>query len=231
MRTIFLMLLMCMTVLGCRADDTIKQGIEGEFCNNRDDDCRDGHVCEAGVCRATEGSSSVTCAQMCARLDECQSGEEDCISDCRATIQGTCETLPCPWSADAVDAFGTCITEELTCEEIRASDAPQECYRRIPISQEREGRCQAFIAAADRCRPGVVVDELRNRCYLLGRTSPDTSWARTDACVERVGDGFCGEIADCYNAVFELESTIDLGDGSLNGTEPVNGVGGPGSDG
>lgn len=221
-RTWLLLVLMCLVVVGCRADDTVKQGIEGEFCNNRDDDCRDGHICQDGVCRATEATGTVTCAQMCARLEQCQVGEPDCEADCRATIQGTCDTLACPWSSEAVDAFGICITEELTCEEAQANDAPQECYRRIPISADRESRCEAFIAAADRCNPGISTSELRNRCYLLGRTSTADSWARTDACVARVSDGFCGEIEDCYNSVFELSPAIELGDDSLGSDNNID---------
>ena len=53
MRRLMLVALASMFVLpaiGCRADDTVKQGIEGEFCNNRDDDCRDGHICQDGQC-------------------------------------------------------------------------------------------------------------------------------------------------------------------------------------
>lgn len=212
-------LLLALLFGACRADDTIKQGVEGEFCNNRDDDCREGHICQDGICRALEGGGSVTCAQMCTRLEECQSGEENCEADCRATLQGTCEGTPCPWSSDAIDAFGTCISDELTCEEIRQVDAPapQECYRRIPIDAARENRCEAFIAAADRCNPGVSTNGLRNRCYLLGRTNTEESWQRTDPCVDRIDDGFCAEISDCFNEVFELDPTIDLGDDELNG--------------
>lgn len=216
MAKLTLALLLCIvSITGCRADDTVKQGIEGEFCNNRDDDCRDGHICQDGVCRATE-SSGITCAQMCARLEACQTGEENCEADCRATIQGTCANLACPWSAEAVQSFGLCITEGLTCEEAQASDAPQECYRRIPITTDRENRCEAFIGAADRCNPGVSTSELRNRCYLLGRTSTDDSWARTDACVARITDGMCTEIEACFNSVFELSPAIELGDGNIS---------------
>ncbi len=221
MRTLYVVLLMSVVALGaCRAEDTVKQGIEGEYCNNRDDDCRDGNICQDGVCRST-GVGTITCAQMCNRLEACNTGEEDCEADCRATIRGTCLTLACPWSADAVDSFGRCITEELTCEEAQASDAPQECYRRIPIATERENRCEAFIAAGDRCNPGVSASALRNRCYLLGRTSTAESWARTDACVERVAGGFCAEIEACYNGVFELSPAIELGDSQIGaGNEP-----------
>lgn len=213
MRNLFLVLIALLFALpACRADDSVKQGGDGEFCNNRDDDCRDGHICQDGVCRSTDAAGTITCAQMCTRLEECNTGEEDCEVNCRATIQGTCETLACPWSGDAVDSFGRCITEGLTCEEARENDAPQECYRRIPIDGDRENRCEAFIAGADRCNPGVSTSELRNRCYLLGRTSTDESWARTDACVERVAGGFCAEIENCYNSVFELSPAISLGD-------------------
>lgn len=200
---------------GCRADDVVKQGVEGEFCNNRDSDCRDGHICEDGICRALESTAGVTCGEMCQRLEECATGEEDCEADCRATLAGTCEATPCPWTSDAIEAFGTCIIEELTCEEAREADAPNTCYRRIPIPDERANRCDAFVAAATSCSPQVVTTELRNRCYLLGRTNGPESWARTDGCVSRVSDGLCTEIGDCFNAVFELESRLDLGTGSI----------------
>lgn len=217
--------LLSMTLLfalpACRAEDTIKQGIEGEFCNNRDDDCRDGHICQDGVCRATDGGGTITCAQMCARLEECNTGETNCEADCRATIQGTCQTLACPWSAEAVDAFGTCIIDELTCEEAQASDAPQECYRRIPLDEDRQARCDAFIAAVDRCSDEDTTD-LRNRCYRLGRTATEESWARTDGCVDRVAGGLCSEIGDCFNAVFELSPALDLGDGAIDSDPSVD---------
>lgn len=218
-------LLVAVTALGaCRATDEIKQGGEGEFCNNRDDDCRDGHICQDGVCRALQNTGSVTCAQMCSRLEECEAGEANCQVDCRATIRGTCVGEPCPWSTEAIEAFGTCITEQLTCDEIREVDAPQECYRRIPISEEREGRCEAFIAAANRCSAGASTTQLRNRCFLLGRTNTEASWLRTDACVDRIADGLCEEVEDCFNSVFELDPTIELGDGALNGDpEPLPG--------
>lgn len=203
----------------CRADDTIKQGVEGEFCNNRDDDCRDGHICDQGVCRSLGGAGSITCAEMCNHLEECQTGEANCEADCRATIQGTCEGLPCPWSADAVDAFGQCILD-LSCEEAVAVDAPQECYREIPIAPDRENRCEAFIAAAGRCNEAASTAELRNRCYLLGRTNTADSWARTEPCVERIDDGFCNEIEQCFNDVFELAPAIELGDDRLDGGAP-----------
>ena len=93
---------------GCRADDSVKQGVDGEFCNDRDDNCRTGHICQDGVCLATEGSGS-TCGQMCQRLVDCQTGEPNCEAYCRATVQGTCRTLACPWSPEAVDSFGNCI--------------------------------------------------------------------------------------------------------------------------
>ena len=219
-----LLLVTVSAALGCRADDNVKQGYDGEFCNDRDDDCRDGHICQDGVCRSTE-VAGVTCGQMCQRLEDCQTGEPNCEADCRATIQGTCQTLACPWSPEAVESFGDCIISELTCDEARGNDAPQECYRRIPISDERAGRCDAFIAAADRCNPGVTTTDLRNRCFLLGRTSTLESWSRTDPCVDRVAAGACPDIESCYNSVFELSPAIDLGDGSIAGAGgPLNGA-------
>ena len=204
----------------CRADDVVKQGIEGEVCNNRDDDCREGHICDQGVCRALDGTGSVTCAEMCRHLTDCNTGEMNCEADCRATLQGTCEgAIPCPWSADAIDSFGTCILD-LSCEDAQAVDAPQQCYRDIPIPSDREARCEAFIAAADRCSPGVDTADLRNRCFLLGRTNTAQSWTRTDPCVARIEDGFCNEIEECFNSVFELGSDrIELGDDRIGGDD------------
>lgn len=222
MRTFFLIASLLVAFTGCKADDTVKQGIEGEFCNDNEDDCREGFSCQDGVCRGGE-TSGITCAQMCARLEECNTGEPNCEPDCRATIQGTCATLPCPWSDAAVESFGRCITEELTCDEARAVEAPQECYRRIPIATDRENRCQSFLDTADACNPGVSTTELRNRCYLLGRTSTDESWGRTEPCVSRIEDGMCAEIEACFNDVFELSPAIELGDGSVGPTvQPLN---------
>lgn len=224
MRTLLLVTSLLALMAGCRADDTVKQGIEGEFCNDDPSDCREGYTCQDGVCRGG-GSNTITCAQMCARLEECNTGEPNCEPDCRATIAGTCdEMLPCPWSDEAVEAFGRCITEELTCEEARTTDAPQECYRRIPIPSDRENRCLSFLEAADACNPGVSVTELRNRCYLLGRTSTSESWTRTEGCVSRIEDGACAEIEACFNEVFELSPAIELGDGTIGGTEPLNNI-------
>lgn len=221
-------LLILVFTFGCRAEDTVKQGIEGEFCNGRDDDCREGHICDDGVCRAA-GDGAATCTTMCRHLDDCETGETDCQADCRATFEGTCEGLPCPWSDEARTAFGECILG-LSCEEARDVDAPQVCYRQIPIDAGRENRCEAFIAAAGRCQPGVETATLRNRCFLLGRTNTDSSWARTDSCVERIEDGFCAEIAECYNDVFEMSPAIDLGDERIGGDGGEPGIDGPSED-
>lgn len=203
------------TLGACRADDVVKQGIEGEYCNDRDEDCREGLLCEAGVCKATDAPGSVTCGEVCNHLESCETGEANCEANCRATLDGTCEGLACPWSTDAADAFGTCILE-MSCEEALASDATQVCYRELPIDEDRQNRCDAFIAAAQRCDSAVSVNDLRNACFLLGRTNTAESFARTDACVDRVADGLCPEIEDCFNSVFELDPPLELGDGQTN---------------
>lgn len=218
MKKAMIFLSILITLVSCRADDEVKRGGEDDFCNFRDSDCRDGFICQSGVCQALVNTNTGTysCADICARLDECGAGEDDCVARCDATFQGSCEGLACPWSADAVESFGTCIVDELTCEEARQSDAPDTCYGQIELADDRRERCDAFVAAAERCNGDADTGSLRSQCFLLGRTATDESWARTDSCVDRIAGGECSEIGDCFNTVFELNPLLLLGDDSLN---------------
>lgn len=201
---------------GCQAATEIKAGGEGEFCTGADVDCREGFVCVAGTCRGQGGGSGqYSCTTICNRLAECSTNEDSCVSSCEATFRGRCAGTPCPWSTQAIDSFGKCIVDDLTCEEARAADAPDTCFGRIPLDSNRENRCDAFVAAANRCGASNT-QTLRNGCVLLAKTATEASWNRTDACVERIAAGDCGGTGTCFNSVFGLMPTIDLTGGPLN---------------
>lgn len=193
----------------CRAEDSVKQGVDGEFCNGGNDDCREGHVCENFRCHALNAAASITCGAMCERLQECNAAESDCESRCRVTFEGECDTIACPWSAEAIQAFGECITEDLTCDQAQDSSGPQVCYSRLPLPAERKARCDSFLGAADRCSDGNR-DQLRNNCYRLGRTATEASWQRTDGCVDRIAGGICSDAISCLNTVFELTPQLGV---------------------
>lgn len=203
MMFMFLLLVtVAMSLTACRASEEVKQGYEGEHCNGIDEDCRPGFLCDRSVCRSELAQTGVSCETMCARLDACGTNEENCVPKCRNTIR--------EWSPEAIEAFGECIIEGLTCEEARESIAPQVCYERIPIVDGRSDRCTYFIEAARSCEQAVDVGELRQECLYMARTRSQQVWVRTDACVERIDDGFCSDIADCFNDVFKLEPAISL---------------------
>ncbi len=157
---------------------------------------------------------------MCARLQSCEAPQPNCLAQCEATIGGTCVDVPCPWSGAAVDAFGACLIEGLSCEEARRDDAPSLCYSRIPIDSDRENLCQDFIGAASNCGASST-EALRQRCYLLGRTTSPASWTRTEACVARIEAGICENIAACLNEIFELTPPLTVSEAPEGDTPPA----------
>ena len=197
---------------GCTAEDEVKRGEEGEYCSNSDEDCREGYLCDRNRCRAIE-IDGTSCESMCERINSCGAEEPDCLGTCLETIDGDCSNdSPCPWSDDAVEVFGSCFVNDLTCDQIINENAPQLCYEAIPLDQQREQICLNFTTATEICNPTQNTDTLRSQCYYLARTSAEASWQRVFECAARINDGFCGEIGDCLNAVFALEPTYELGD-------------------
>ncbi|TXD35963.1 hypothetical protein FRC98_14930 [Lujinxingia vulgaris] len=193
-------LLLLSSMLGaCRASDSIKQGNEGEFCNGFDDDCRAPLVCDESVCRNPLGVEGYDCRTMCEKLDTCESAASDCRVRCENTIR--------QWSLDAVEQFGRCIVDELTCEETREAEAHQLCYVRLDLPEDRQARCDDFLAARGECRPGESTEPLRQACYQMARTRSDIFWEYSDACAERIEDGVCADIVACFDQVFDLEPT------------------------
>jgi len=103
-----ILLVMGLALVGCHADDEVKQGVQGEYCVDSDADCRQGYVCDRGYCRLLS-IDGTDCRAMCARIASCGVVDESCVDDCQATVAGDCGgSLPCPWSDNAVDQFGNC---------------------------------------------------------------------------------------------------------------------------
>jgi hypothetical protein len=214
---LFVTLTLTLVLGGCRADETTKQGIEGELCNDRDIDCRDGHVCSLGVCVQIDGGA-YSCADVCDKLRSCQasSDRDACIAQCRIQFEGTCDTLPCPWSETAVDIYSACIVEDLTCTDLEDVPAARDtCFATLPYPEDREAVCNEFASAAQACSTEANTPLLEIRCSRLARTTTDESWSRTDACTTRIADGFCAEIESCFNEVFDIN--LDLGEGTVDG--------------
>jgi hypothetical protein len=204
-----ILLVMGLALVGCRADDEVKQGVQGEFCEGADSDCRQGYICDRGYCRLLS-IDGTDCRSMCARIASCGVVDEGCVDDCQSTIAGDCgSVLPCAWSDNAVDAFGNCIVNTLTCDEIGAGEGPQLCYQELDLPTDRKGNCDQFIAVMENCGAGDT-EVLLNRCYQLARTATDLSFTRTNACSELVSEGLCFETAECLNSIFLLQPPLQI---------------------
>lgn len=183
---------------GCTAEDVIKQGAEGEYCNGIEDDCRPGLACINSICQGLANDS--TCGTICDRLADCGRNQTNCEVACDNTIR--------QWGEQQVEDFAACMTEDLSCEEIQAADEPpQECYNRLALPNERSDRCEDFVVAAQEC--GVTdTDILRRECRYMARTRSEDYWALSDECVARVADGVCPDIVTCLNDVFDIDPPL-----------------------
>ncbi len=204
-----ILLVMGLALVGCHADDEVKQGVQGEFCDGADSDCRQGYVCDRGYCRLLS-IDGTDCRSMCARIASCGVVDEGCIDDCQATVAGDCgSSLPCPWSDNAVNQFGDCIVNTLTCDQIEAGDGPQLCYQELDLSAERKAICDGFVSVLDLCNASST-EALIDRCYQLARTATDASFTRTNTCTELATDGLCVETAECVSAIFVIQPAIQV---------------------
>lgn len=217
-RTLILVALL-FSIAGCSATEEVKQGAEGEICNDRDLDCRDGHVCSLGVCVELDGGA-YSCADVCDKLQSCNAAgdTEACINQCRDQFEGACDGLACPWSDAAIDIYSSCIVDDLTCDELDdPADARDACFATLPYPEDRAARCDSFVEAASACSTDANTPAIELRCSRLARTTTLDSWSRTDACETRIADGFCAEIQDCLNDVFDIN--LDLGEGRVDGDD------------
>ena len=198
----FLLLALALMIFGqaCTAEDAIKQGAQGEFCNDFDDDCRSGLSCVNFVCQGLANES--TCGAICERLEECGRFQDNCEVVCDNTIR--------QWSDQAIDDFAGCLTEDLTCEEIQeVEEPPQECYNRLALPDDRRDRCEDFIASVRSCDGSIDTEELRTECRYMARTRSEEIWSLSDECVARVEDGVCPDIFECLNTTFDLPTPLE----------------------
>lgn len=187
-------------LVACQAALDTKRGALGEFCNNRDSDCREGLICEEGVCVTANPVITDSCTQVCNRVDTCGVTEPNCIADCQQEIQN--------WGDGVVENFADCIVNDLTCEEIgrTASNAAQLCYDRLPLDEERVDSCRDLVTEIENCNPGASTNRFRSDCVYLARTAGEQTWTdATGGCLDALEFGTCGEVTDCVNTVFGYE--------------------------
>lgn len=186
---------------GCTAPEEVLQGAQGEYCNGADDDCRSPLRCRDYVCTAM--GSAESCVSVCNRLDECGAQVNRCTDACLdATDQ---------WGTEPLEHFVTCFEEDLSCEQLVETDEPyQTCYNELPLSDERAQRCTDFVDAARDCGgDSDRVDAFGKECRIMARTRSEEVWSQSDACAERVDDGVCPDIYECFNETFDLDDPFE----------------------
>lgn len=197
------MMILAVASLGlaaCQAAMETKQGGLGEFCNNRDSDCREGLVCDQGVCVSANPAAMSACERTCNKIDSCGVTEPNCLIDCSNEIQN--------WGDGVIDTFAACVVDDLSCDEIgdTANSAAQICYDRLPLDDARTERCRTLVQEIQSCRPGADTGHFQSDCVYLARTAGQTLWNdKTDACAESVEFGECNETVDCVNNIFRYE--------------------------
>lgn len=196
----WLMVLMAMLALGlsaCSASDEVKQGARGEYCNMDDTDCRQGLVCVNAVCTLSNPLISEACQRSCAKINACGLDDFNCANECAETLKN--------WSGSVIEKFATCVSDELGCDQLGASDndAAQICYDRLEVDPQRLMRCRDFKAGLQDCQAGASLNmgTFENRCMRMARTTDEEAWARTDACA---GVDSCAERVDCVRSVFGM---------------------------
>jgi hypothetical protein len=190
--------------LGCRAEDEVKRGAEGEFCDDIVDACRTGLTCVDGICQGSASTLEFDCTDVCNTLNGCGTLDSNCTQAC---LQATQE-----WSDRAIEAFGECFANDVSCE-IAADDPQQFCYDRIEIPEGRSERCSLFAETVRACDPDADTEDLRRSCFRTGRVGTDEAWNASDRCVDAVDTGVCSGIGTCLNDVFG--TSFDLPDNEV----------------
>jgi hypothetical protein len=187
-----------------------KQGAVGEYCSGNDEECREGLVCEQGVCQ-TGNNSIEACSQVCDRFGECERPLGDCELDCQKTLLD--------WSKDVTEEYASCY-EETSCEQIQdAADrenysAPNLCYEQLELPEERRQRCTNLKNTAESCLEDVSGDyedrvrKFSDACHRKARTVNDEKWSQTDSCNDHASASpvRCGQMFGCINDTFPLET-------------------------
>jgi hypothetical protein len=199
-RRVFSMLLLVLASAGilsaCQAALETKRGGFGEFCNNRDTDCRDGLICEDSVCVYENPQAGTSCENICRKLETCAIEQGNCLADCGQTIQN--------WGESQISDFEMCIVDEQTCGDLgdSADAAAQTCYDELSLPVEREERCQRFINKVAECDSSINTQTLRSECIFAAKTVDEDTWSNTDSCIDAVEFGTCDEVYSCLNSVF-----------------------------
>lgn len=180
--------------VGCRADDEVKRGAEGEFCGAELDACRAGLTCTDGICESSGPTLDYDCDDVCLTLRQCGTLDQGCLQACVDAVK--------EWSPAAVESFGECFATDVTCE-IAADDPQQFCYDQIDIPEPRAQRCSLFAQTVRECDATADTEDLRRSCFRTGRVGTDEAWAETDRCEAAVSTGICSGFATCLNDVFD----------------------------
>lgn len=201
---VVLVAVVCLSLFGCRAPEEIKQGFVGEYCFE-DEDCRDGLICDdvRAACMELRVGSLEKCEAMCERMAACEAPQEQCRVACHNTVRD--------WSEAAFDTFAACITSELSCEEMQNDYAPQLCYVRIPLDEQRADVCGLFVDSAIECdQDGAALQSLRDGCLLVARTGSEETWGRVESCSVLLSGGTCTDVAVCLNGALSLSPELAL---------------------
>lgn len=198
----FLLSLSALT--GCGAPEEQKLGFLGEFCS-ADIQCQEELICDGvrGVCSEPNTPPALACASICSqRAKTCGSIEANCPSGnhylcCYRTCKSTVEN----WDEAPIEAFKTCFTEKLTCEEAISDNAPSICVGELPLPADRKAVCDRFESIArDISSDDTAIDDLRLECRVLARTGTQENWDKAKTCDDQSFDA--QEFADCVNTVF-----------------------------
>ncbi len=182
--------------VGCRAEDEVKKGAEGEFCDDIIDACRTGLSCVEGTCQGASSNLEYDCTDVCATLTGCGTLDSNCTQACLEAVQS--------WSDRAIESFGQCFANDISCEQAQ-NDPQQLCYDRIEIPDGRSERCSLFAETVRACDEAADTEELRKSCFRTGRVGTDEAWNETQRCADAVETGICSGIGTCLNDVFNTQ--------------------------
>lgn len=168
-------LIVLVVFLTACVDKEARQGGEGEFCNGRDTDCRPGLLCVDGICEAGFTLAN-DCETICEKISGCGGQLSGCVYSCNLTIED--------WAVRAQQDFGQCVVEDLACAEIEQAFAPQTCYERILIPEDRAETCAALREALDSCGLPDFEGEFSKVCQRSARVDREEKWQETADCAE-----------------------------------------------
>ncbi len=201
-----LALVVAVVSVACQAPLDQKRGALGEFCHGGDNECREGLVCEEGVCQTLNNSLSV-CEQVCNRFEECDTRVDNCERSCRPTLQD-----PPTWSQESAEQYASCY-EETDCETLQEAESPPNvCYAELEVAEQRLTRCDTLRSTARNCLQSASgdfenrIDNFFSMCRRKARVVSDQNWSATDSCEEQATSEpvRCDRMFECINDEFPL---------------------------